>query len=138
MATFTRREFVRRSARLGAAAALASQLEWLSACGGTVKKAPSQADWARLGARLKGTLVRPDDARYASLRLPFNRRYDYVHPQGIVVCAAPEDVSKSDQCAGAHQRAHVSSWFARSRTAGGAHTLTAARARRDGARRPTR
>ncbi|HEX9415189.1 MAG TPA: FAD-binding oxidoreductase [Gaiellaceae bacterium] len=103
MATFTRREFVRRSARLGAAAALASQLEWLSACGGTVKKAPSQADWARLGARLKGTLVRPDDARYASLRLPFNRRYDYVHPQGIVVCAAPEDVSKSILWAREHE-----------------------------------
>jgi hypothetical protein len=95
MVAITRREFVRRSARLGTAAALAAQLEWLSACGGTGMKGPSEADWARLAGRLEGTLVRPGDARYAALRLPFNRRYDYVHPEAIALCAVADDVHES-------------------------------------------
>jgi FAD/FMN-containing dehydrogenase len=79
--------------RIAGGAALASQLEWLAACGGSRRhRGPSDADWSRLESRLHGRLVRPGDAGYARLRLPFNLRYAYVHPMGIAVCAGPSDV----------------------------------------------
>lgn len=95
MAPITRRVFVSRSAKLAAAAAFASQVEWLAACGGNGKKGPSDADWEKLAGRLKGSLVRPGGAGYDRLRRPSNLRYDYVRPQGIAVVTGTEDVRES-------------------------------------------
>jgi FAD/FMN-containing dehydrogenase len=102
MAAITRRDFVRRSARVAAAAAVASQVEWLAACGGTGKKAPSDKDWERLAKQLQGRLVRPGGAEYETLNRPSNTRYAHVKPQGIAVVAGAEDVRRSILWAGEH------------------------------------
>ena len=94
MGAITRREFVSRSARVAAAAAVASQMEWLAACGAT-GKGPTEADWEKLARRLKGSLVRPGERSYAQLRIPSNLRYADVRPGGIAVCAGAEDVRES-------------------------------------------
>nr|MBA3717158.1 FAD-dependent oxidoreductase [Actinomycetota bacterium] len=95
MAAITRRDFVRRSARVAAAAAVASQLEWLTACGGTGRKAPTDKDWERLAKELHGRLVRPGGSEYTTLNRPSNLRYANVRPQGIAVCSGAEDVRTS-------------------------------------------
>jgi FAD binding domain/Berberine and berberine like len=96
VAAITRREFVGRTAKLAGGAVLAAQLEWLAACGGSGRKGPSDADWERLARRLRGgRLVRPGDAPYASLRLPFNLRYAYIRPAGIAVCTRAEDIRQA-------------------------------------------
>ncbi|MFL5821704.1 MAG: FAD-binding oxidoreductase [Solirubrobacteraceae bacterium] len=88
----TRRQFVRRAGGMAVSAAVASQLEWLSACGG---KGPTDADWRRLAQLLDGPLVRPGTPAYASLRLPFNRRYSGIRPAAVAVCSRPADVRES-------------------------------------------
>ena len=88
----TRRQLVRRAGGLALSAAAASQLEWLSACGGG---GPSDRDWQRLAQLLDGPLVRPGAPAYASLSLPFNRRYSGIHPAGVAVCAGRADVRES-------------------------------------------
>ena len=88
----TRRQFVRRAGGLAASAAVASQLEWLSACAG---KGPTDRDWATLARLLDGPLVRPGTPAYASLSLPFNRRYSGIHPAAVAVCSRPADVRES-------------------------------------------
>jgi FAD/FMN-containing dehydrogenase len=95
MAAITRRDFVRRSARVAAAAAVASQVEWLAACGGTGKTSPSDKDWQRLARQLQGRLVRPGGAEYETLNRPSNTRYADVKPQGIAVVTGAEDVRRS-------------------------------------------
>jgi FAD/FMN-containing dehydrogenase len=90
--TLTRRAFVRRSA---AAVAVASQLEWLAACGGTGKKGPTDKDWQELARRLKGQLVRPGAGNYDALNRPSNLRYANVRPQGIALVAGADDVRES-------------------------------------------
>lgn len=95
----TRRQFARRAGRLGGAAFLASQLEWLVACGG---HAPTREKWQELRRRLKGSLVLPGNAGYAQLRLPFNRRYASVQPSAIAVCAGSADVREALLWAGEH------------------------------------
>jgi FAD/FMN-containing dehydrogenase len=91
-APLTRRELVRRSARVAGAAAVASQLEWLAACGGRGNKGPSDRDWERLSRQLQGRLIRPGGAQYEALNRPSNTRYAHVRPQGIAVVAGAEDV----------------------------------------------
>lgn len=102
MPALTRRDFVRRSARVAAAAAAASQLEWLAACGGTGKKQPTDKDWAQLAKQLEGRLVRPGGGEYATLNRASNVLYANVHPLGIAVVANAEDVRRSIQWARDH------------------------------------
>jgi hypothetical protein len=92
VAPLTRRDFVRRSARVAAAAAVASQVDWLAACGGTGKKEPTEKDWAALAKQLQGRLVRPGGTGYGTLNRPSNTRYADIHPRGIAVVAGAEDV----------------------------------------------
>jgi len=94
MERLTRRELLRRSGQVAAAAAFASQLEWLTGCGRS-GKAPKAADWHNLAQRLQGRLVRPGEAGFAALNAPVNARYADVLPTGIAVCAGPEDVRQS-------------------------------------------
>jgi FAD/FMN-containing dehydrogenase len=103
MAAITRREFVRRSARVAGAAAVVSQAGWLAACGGSNKKGPSDKDWARLAKQLDGRLVRPGGAEYETLKQPSNLLYANVRPQGIAVCAGAEDVRRSILWANDHE-----------------------------------
>lgn len=83
----TRRRFLRASGKVALATGLAGQLEWLAACGGT-----TESDWGQLEKRLTGRLVRPRDADYGTLSLPYNRRYAAVRPQGIALVESPADV----------------------------------------------
>jgi FAD/FMN-containing dehydrogenase len=93
MAAITRRELLRRSARVAAAAAAASQVEWLAACGGSAK--PNEKNWQQLARQLQGRLVRPGGAEYETLNRPSNQRYAHLHPQAIAVVAGAEDVRRS-------------------------------------------
>jgi FAD/FMN-containing dehydrogenase len=86
----TRRQFVQRTGQVVAAGALASQLGWLSACGGS-----GSPDWQKLADRLDGSLVLPADRIYAGVSRPQNRVYKDVHPRGVVLCASPTDARES-------------------------------------------
>lgn len=102
-----RREFLRESlllSALGAAPVL------LSACGGettasgkatatptrrpspTQLPSPTSADWSALAKSLRGTLVRPDNPKYATSRQLFNPRFDTIQPAAIAYCASAVDV----------------------------------------------
>jgi hypothetical protein len=86
----TRRQFVQRTGQAVAAASLASQLGWLSGCGGT-----GAPDWQQLAGRLDGSLVLPADRSYPILSRPLNRRYADVHPRAVALCASPDDARES-------------------------------------------
>jgi len=53
---------------------------------------PTPADWAALAGVLQGTLIRPDNARYASAHLLYNTRFDVNTPAAVAYCAGPTDV----------------------------------------------
>jgi FAD binding domain/Berberine and berberine like len=55
----------------------------------------TDADWARLAHTLSGSLVRPDQAGYATDHELFDFRYDSIDPAGIAYCATPDDVARS-------------------------------------------
>lgn len=55
----------------------------------TMTRAP---DWASLARGLRGTLRRPGDAGYDSVRLVFDRRYDDVRPAAVAAVASVPDV----------------------------------------------
>ena len=109
-----RREFLRRSGRL---AVVGSVLPLAVACtrsssapSVTTSTVPSStpppstavptatagpatdADWAAFGRMLKGTLVRPTSASYATAKQLFQPRFDSIHPQAVVECASVADV----------------------------------------------
>jgi FAD binding domain/Berberine and berberine like len=86
----TRRQFVQRTGQAVVAAGLASQLGWLSGCGGT-----GEADWQQLAGRLDGWLVLPADRIYPAVSRPLNHRYADVHPRGVVLCASQADARES-------------------------------------------
>jgi hypothetical protein len=90
MTSITRRQFLRRSGKTALAVTVLSQAGVLSACGRA-----DNAKWDKLAQSLKGPLVRPGDASYGSLHLPFNRRYADVRPAGIASCLDPSDVRES-------------------------------------------
>ncbi len=83
----SRREFLTTSGRVAAAAGLASQVGWLTACSGD-----SMADWGLLGRSLRGRLVRPGEPGYRDAATPNNLRYAQVLPAGIARCADASDV----------------------------------------------
>jgi hypothetical protein len=90
MTSMTRRQFLRRTGKAALVATILSQAELLSGCGDT-----NDTIWDELAQRLKGPLVRPGDAPYGPLHLPYNRRYEDVRPEGIASCLDPSDVRES-------------------------------------------
>jgi hypothetical protein len=47
------------------------------------RTAPTGSDWAALDRDLDGRLIRPGDHDYATARLLFDPRFDYIRPAGI-------------------------------------------------------
>jgi hypothetical protein len=92
MTPITRRQFLRRTGRAALAVTVLSQAAILDGCG---EKRTSTASWDELARKLQGRLVRPGDASYGPLHLPFNRRYEDVRPEGIASCLDPSDVRES-------------------------------------------
>lgn len=90
--SFTRRQFLRRTGKAALGATILSQAGLLGGCG---DKRTSDAIWDELAQKLQGQLVRPGDASYGPLHLPFNRRYEDVRPEGIASCLDPSDVRES-------------------------------------------
>ena len=62
----------------------------------TAPASPSSGppDWNALAARLRGTLVRPSDADYDTVRVLYNTRFDGTRPQAIARCASGADVQE--------------------------------------------
>ena len=58
----------------------------------TIKPTPAAADWTALGDGLRGTLVRPGDAHYATAYQLFDPRFDGVRPAAVAYCETPDDV----------------------------------------------
>src|SRR5688572_23189368 len=98
MASMTRRQFLRRSGKAALAVTVLSQAQLLIGC-----EDNNKTIWDELARRLKGPLVRPGDASYGTLHLPFNRRYEAVRPQGIASCIDPSDVRESVLWAREHE-----------------------------------
>lgn len=87
-----RRQFLERSGKTAAAAALAAQPAWLAACGSSSSRSgASSKDWANLAKLLHGRLVTPQDPAYARTALPYNQLYSSIRPQGIAACQSPAD-----------------------------------------------
>jgi hypothetical protein len=111
----------RRTALAAGGAALASA--WLTGCGpsddagsggkggtppaprtpgasGTPSRAPSRAstpaaaDWSALAKELRGTLVRPQDAAYATDRRLYNTRFDGLRPAAIAYVTGADDIRR--------------------------------------------
>lgn len=97
--SMTRRQFIRRTGKAALGLIVLSQGGLLSGCGSTSTSGTSSSIWDELAQRLQGTLVRPGDASYGELYLPFNRRYEDVRPQGIASCLDSSDVRESVLCA---------------------------------------
>lgn len=60
----------------------------------TATKPPvaTDQDWAALGQRLQGTLVRPGSTRYATALQLYDPRFDTIHPAGIAYCNGASDL----------------------------------------------
>jgi hypothetical protein len=87
----TRRAVLRAGAGVAAAAAVST------VAGGTGATAPvdrpaGQPDWERLRRRLRGELVRPDDAAYDRVRRLHLTRYDSIRPQAVALTESATDV----------------------------------------------
>ncbi|HEX4203896.1 MAG TPA: FAD-binding oxidoreductase [Ktedonobacteraceae bacterium] len=52
----------------------------------------TNADWSALAKRMKGPLILPGSAQYATARQLFDPRFDGVKPAAIAYCATPTDV----------------------------------------------
>lgn len=59
----------------------------------TPVSAPDSTAWDDLARRLSGHLLRPDDAMYPAAAIINAARYLGTRPEGIAVCAAPEDAA---------------------------------------------
>jgi FAD/FMN-containing dehydrogenase len=82
-----RREFLQRSAVVGAAAALPA---WLR----TATAAAADAPVRRLAHLLDGDVIAPGSSRYASARLLWDTRFDPLKPRAIAYCASRADVER--------------------------------------------
>jgi FAD/FMN-containing dehydrogenase len=63
---------------------------------------PTSTDWRTLGASLDGSLVLPQDPRYASARIVYDLRFESATPQAIAYCASATDVQRSVDFARSH------------------------------------
>jgi FAD/FMN-containing dehydrogenase len=90
-----RREALGAAGRLAIAAGLGTRLGGAGTRAGRVGAAAGrrlQPDWASLGRRLNGRLLRPGDRGYGTASLPYNKRYAAVRPAGVALCANAADV----------------------------------------------
>ncbi|MDI5967690.1 FAD-dependent oxidoreductase [Streptomyces sp. SL13] len=77
----------------GAAAPVSSSSPVTTASASRSAAPPGPADWTALGRDLHGTLVRPDDADYATARLLYNTRYDGLRPAALAYVADTADIA---------------------------------------------
>ncbi len=84
MEHYDRRELLGRGGRLAAAAAVAPA---------TLRRGPTPLQ--ALSRSLQGDLVLPGQAAYAQLRLPYNTRFDGIHPRAVALCETAADVEKT-------------------------------------------
>ena len=87
-APLSRRDFLKSSGRVAAAAGLATQLGWLTAC-----SSGSGPNWDALARSLRGRLIRPGQPGYMATALPENTLYATNLPAGIARCADTTDVA---------------------------------------------
>ena len=93
-APLSRRDFLKSSGRVAAAAGLATQLGWLTAC-----SSGSAPNWDALARSLRGRLIRPGQPGYMAAALPENTRYATNLPAGVVRCGDTTDVATAIQWA---------------------------------------
>ena len=67
------------------------------------RRPPAPTDWARLSARLDGTLLVPGDGAYDATRRVENPRYDSAMPLAILVAASAADVAAGLAFAAEHR-----------------------------------
>jgi FAD/FMN-containing dehydrogenase len=89
-----RREFLQRAARLGAAAAVASQAGWLGACGGS-EGGTAEPDTRSLAKLLEGRVLAPGQPGYTRASHLFNPRFDDVRPKAVAYLESREDVRRA-------------------------------------------
>lgn len=58
------------------------------------RTSPTAADWSALAKDLHGTLVRPQDAGYATDRRLYNTRFDGLRPAGIAYVSGADDIRR--------------------------------------------
>ena len=69
----------------------------------TTKSGPATAAlWNALGVSLTGTLVQPSSPRYAIDRLPYNSKFEHLHPRAIAYCETSDDVARCLDFATSH------------------------------------
>ncbi|MGW7533227.1 FAD-binding oxidoreductase [Amycolatopsis sp. NPDC054798] len=90
--TLSRRRLLQLSAVAAGAAAVGTPA--------VAYAAGKEPDWAALRRRLRGALLRPNDAGYTEIRPPFNLLYDDRYPPAIARCADADDVRKCLDFAG--------------------------------------
>jgi FAD/FMN-containing dehydrogenase len=93
MSNISRREVLGGTGRLAIAAGVGAA--GAGAGLGRVTSRPRRPgpDWAALSRQLRGRLLRPGDAGYATAGLPYNRRYAGIRPGGVAMCADAADAA---------------------------------------------
>lgn len=112
-----RREFLRRSLKVGALAAGAVAIgvvadESLTSrptasststtTTATPRRPANASQWSALGAALSGRLIRPSDPTYVVDRLLYNAKFTDLRPQAIAYCASIDDVARCVDFATTH------------------------------------
>jgi FAD binding domain/Berberine and berberine like len=49
-------------------------------------------DWGALERQMRGPVLRPGDPGYVAAGIPYNKRYAYIRPAGVALCADAHDV----------------------------------------------
>jgi hypothetical protein len=92
MEALDRRHFLERAGRLAVAAgAIGAVPAWAA----EATTHPSGRWLRELARQIHGSVITPASSAYARARLPFNTRFDRVHPQAIVYCETTEDVERT-------------------------------------------
>jgi FAD/FMN-containing dehydrogenase len=93
--SITRRRLLQFSgnAVTGLAAAPWLRVDTVRAQSATPVSAVGASAWDDLASRLSGHLLRPDDAKYPAAAIINAARYQGTRPEGIAVCASPEDAA---------------------------------------------
>lgn len=94
-ASISRRSLLRMA---GAGAAGAVALPWLGRAAALAQEATpaaplGDAAWNDLADRLRGRLLRPSDTMYPAAAIINATRYARTRPEGIAICAVPEDAA---------------------------------------------
>lgn len=100
MEALDRRHFLDRAGRLAlAGGAIAAVSPWLA---DAALDDSSDRRLRALARQIRGSVITPASPGYARARLPFNTRFDRVHPQAIVYCESTEDVERTVHWARRH------------------------------------